>query len=111
VERDAHLQSLFYLSFRVPSKRALPPGSIHRVPIARDTPSRAPFNHLSKSLVDETPSKFPSRAPVERDAFLHSLFYLPFRVPSKGALLPGSPQTALIDRDAPPPETLSTSPR
>jgi len=36
MERDAYLQSLYYLSSRVPSKGALPPGSLHRAPIERD---------------------------------------------------------------------------
>jgi len=31
MERDAYLQSLFYLSSRVPSKGALPPGSLHNI--------------------------------------------------------------------------------
>jgi hypothetical protein len=29
MEKDACLQSLCYISFRVPSKGALPPGSLH----------------------------------------------------------------------------------
>jgi len=33
MERDAHLQSLFFLFFSVPSKGALSPGSLHRAPI------------------------------------------------------------------------------
>jgi hypothetical protein len=35
MEIDAHLQSLFYLSFRVPNQGALPPGSLHRASIER----------------------------------------------------------------------------
>ena len=49
MEIDACLQSLFYLSFKVPSKGALPPGSLHRAPTERHPTSRAPFSHLSKS--------------------------------------------------------------
>jgi len=44
MERDARLQSLFYISIRVPSKGTLPPGSLHRAPTERDTP---PPEHLS----------------------------------------------------------------
>jgi hypothetical protein len=48
MERDACLQSLFYISFRVPSKGALPPGSLYRAPTdserERDT---APLEDLS----------------------------------------------------------------
>jgi len=47
---------------------------------------RDSFIHLSKSLVDEPTSRFPNRAPMERDARLQSPFYLSFRVRSKGAL-------------------------
>jgi hypothetical protein len=38
MERDARLQSLFYLTFRVPSMEALPPGSIHRSSTESDAP-------------------------------------------------------------------------
>jgi len=51
---------------------------------------RASFIHLSKSLVDEPSSRFPSGAPNERDAHLKSLFYLSSIVPNWGALPPGS---------------------
>ena len=53
MERDARLQRLFYVSFRVPSKGALPPCSLHRAPTERHSTPRAPFNHISKSPVDE----------------------------------------------------------
>jgi len=33
----------------------------------------APFIHLSKSLVNEPPSRFPSGTPMERDARLQGL--------------------------------------
>jgi len=52
--------------------------------------SRAPFNQLSKSTVDKPSSSSPNGAPMERDARLQSLFYISFRVPSKGALPLGS---------------------
>jgi hypothetical protein len=68
---------------------------------------RASFIHLSKSPVDESPSRLPSGAPMEINARLQSLFYLSSRVPSQGALLPGSIHRAPIERDAPHPELLS----
>jgi hypothetical protein len=37
MERDACLQSLFYIFFRVPSKGALLPGSLHSAPTERET--------------------------------------------------------------------------
>ena len=46
---DASLQSIFYTSFRVPSKEALPPGSLHRAPIERDTPPPEPISTISQS--------------------------------------------------------------
>jgi hypothetical protein len=36
MEGDAHLQNLFYTSFRVPSKGALPPRSFHTAPTKRE---------------------------------------------------------------------------
>jgi hypothetical protein len=38
METDAHSRALLNLSFRVPSKRALPPGPAHGVPSVRDVP-------------------------------------------------------------------------
>jgi len=49
MERDAHLQSLFYLSSRVLSKGALPPVSLHRAPIERDAPPPGPLSSISQS--------------------------------------------------------------
>ena len=36
MKRDAHLQSIFYLSCRDPIKGALPPATFHRAPIDRE---------------------------------------------------------------------------
>jgi len=49
MERDAHLQSLFYISFRVPGKGALPPGSLQRAPTEteRETPTPEPLSTIS----------------------------------------------------------------
>jgi len=67
-------RALLGISFRVPSKGALPPGSPHRAPTKRAAPFPQPlFIHLSKSLVYEPSYKFPSGAPMERDAHLQSL--------------------------------------
>jgi len=48
----------------------------------------------------QTLSKFPEGSPMERDARLQSIFYLSFRVPSKGALPPRSPHRTPIETDA-----------
>jgi len=48
-ERDAHLQGLFFLSSRVLSKEALPPGSLHRAPMERDAPPPEPLSAISQS--------------------------------------------------------------
>jgi len=48
IERDANLQR-FYISFRVPSKEALPLGSLHRVPTERETTPPEPLSTISQS--------------------------------------------------------------
>jgi hypothetical protein len=180
METDAHSRALLNVSFRVPSKGALPSGPPHGVPSEREIPflepsfihhskspvykppspdsrfrsdiegpllrempvsgaflnissrvtnkgdppqrpsalslfreersiSTASFILLSKSLVDAPLSRFPSGAPVKKDVHLQSLFYLSSRVPSKGALPPGSLHRAPIERNVPPPEPLQPS--
>ena len=53
-------RTLLGISFGVPSKGALPPGSPHRTPTERDAPFPEPsFIHLSKSPLDVPPSWFP----------------------------------------------------
>jgi len=49
MERDARLQILFYISFRVPRKGALPLGSLHRASTERDTPTPEPLSTTSQS--------------------------------------------------------------
>jgi len=49
MERDSCLQNLFYISFRVPRKGALPPGSLHRAPTERDAPPPEPLSSISHS--------------------------------------------------------------
>jgi hypothetical protein len=81
-------RALLIISFGVPTKGALPPGSSQRAAIVRDAPFPEPsFIRLSKSLVNEPPSKFPSGAHVERDARLRAFLYITFRVPSKESIL------------------------
>jgi hypothetical protein len=53
-------RALLSISFGVHSKGALPPGSSHRAATERDAPfPESSFIHLSKSLVNEPPSRFP----------------------------------------------------
>ena len=53
---------LLSISFGVPSKGAIPPGSPHRAPSERDALFLVPsFTPLSKSSVYEPTSSFPSR--------------------------------------------------
>jgi hypothetical protein len=54
IERAAHLQSLFYLSFSVLSMGAFPPGPLHRAPTERDAPTSEP-----RSTIPESPWKKP----------------------------------------------------
>ena len=49
MKRHARLQSLFYISFRAPSKGALPSDSVHRAPTERDTPPPEPFSTISQN--------------------------------------------------------------
>jgi hypothetical protein len=53
-------RALLSISFGVPSKGALPPGSPHRAPTERETPfPKSSFIHLSKSLANAPPFRFP----------------------------------------------------
>ena len=76
MERDARLQSLFYISFRVPSKEALPPGSLHRAPMERYTTPPEPLHPFLKVPVRWTHSRLPNRAPIKRDAHPQSLPFI-----------------------------------
>jgi hypothetical protein len=49
MEIDARFQSLFYQSSRVPSKGALPPGSLNRAPIEGDAPPPNPLSAITQS--------------------------------------------------------------
>jgi hypothetical protein len=62
METDA----LFMISFGVHSKGALPPGFPQRAPSEKDAPFPEPSIQLSKSQVNDSPSKFPSRATMGR---------------------------------------------
>jgi hypothetical protein len=74
METNPTSRALLSIFFGVPSKGALPPGLSHRTPLERDAPFLQPsFIHLSKSPIYEPPSRFPSGAPMERDARLQSL--------------------------------------
>ena len=75
MERDGRLQSLFYISSWVPSKEFLLPGSPHNAHSEKDAPLLSPLHPTLESLVNETPSRFPSGA---RD-----LLQLSLRVPSE----------------------------
>jgi hypothetical protein len=75
-------RAFFYITFRFPSKGTLPPGSLHRAPTQGDAPFLEPsFIHLSKPLLNEPSSRFPSGAPMERDACLQSLPVHKFKGP------------------------------
>jgi len=49
MEIVARLQSLFYISFWVPSKEALPPSSLHRALTERDTTPPEPLSTISQN--------------------------------------------------------------
>jgi len=106
-------RALLNISFRAPSKGVLPPSSPHRAPTKRDAPLPDPSIRLSKSLINEPLSRFPSGTPMERDARLHSLPIHTFRVPNKGASLQ-IPLTELPQTETPhfqsPPSLIFQSP-
>jgi hypothetical protein len=68
-------RAFLYITFRVPSKGAPPPGSPNRAPTERDAPFPKPsFNYLSKFTVNGLPPpRFPNGAPTERDTCFQSL--------------------------------------
>jgi len=104
MERDASLQSLFYIFFRVPGKGALRPGFLHRTPKKRDTLPSEPLPTITQIPGRWAQCRLPSWTPMKRDAHPQSLPYITFRVPSKGAPFPGSPNRAPIEGDAPFPD-------
>jgi len=61
---DARLQSLFYIFSRVPSKEVRNQVPLTELP-QRSSTARIPFIHLSKSLVNEPPSRFHRGATME----------------------------------------------
>jgi len=64
-------RAFLYISSRVPSKAASPPVTPHSTPSERDATLLEPcFIHLSKSLVNEPPSRFPNGALMEREPSL-----------------------------------------
>ena len=58
--------------------------------------------------VDATKIQFKGKRHLGQPEHLQSLFQLPCRVLSKGALPPGSLHRAALERDVPHPEPLST---
>ena len=105
LERAARLQSLFYISFRVPSKeRSL------QVPFTEllqrvTLHLQSPFQPYLKVPGRWAHSRLPNWAPMKRDAHPQSLPFITFRALSKGAPPPpGSPNRAPIEKDAPFPE-------
>ena len=107
---------LLSMTFGIPSKGALPPGSPHKAPSERDARLLEPsFIHPSTSTVYEPHPGSPvgplwREMPVSR-----AFFYTSSRVPKeKVPPPPGSPRRAPSERDAlhlKPPSTISQSPR
>ena len=76
LEAEGYSRVLLNISFRVPSKEALPPGRLRGVPSERDAPFLEPFFiYLSKYPVYEPSpdSRFPNGDAMERDARHQSL--------------------------------------
>jgi hypothetical protein len=72
-------RALLSISFRVPSKGAVPLGSPHRAPSERDALFPEPsFIHISKSLVNEPPPSSPAgplwkEMPISRASLIPSV--------------------------------------
>jgi len=81
---DACLQSLFYISFRVPSKEALPSCSLHRTP-TETVHLQSPFQPYLKVPGRRAHFRLPNWAPIKRGAHPQSLLFITFRASSKGA--------------------------
>ena len=65
METDANSRALFHISFRVPSKGALPASPPHGVPLERDAPFLEPsFIRHSKSPVYEPHLLIPGSPPT-----------------------------------------------
>ena len=105
VETDAHFQSLC-ISFGVPSKGAIPPGSPYRALSERDAPLLEPsFIHLAKSPVYEPLPGSPAGPQWREMPYSRAFLYTSARVPIKDPP-PGSPHRAPSERDAPLPRAL-----
>jgi hypothetical protein len=86
MKKDAQLEILFYIFFRVPSKGVLPPGSIHRAPIDRNAPPPEPhsailqnpqyISSLQVAQLKSTPG-FPVRPPWKEVLISRAFFYTP----------------------------------
>ena len=81
-KRHPFSKTLFNISFRVPSKRALPPVYPHTAPTERDAPFPEPSICLSKSLVNEPSSRSP-KGPIWRSPFPEPPFTYPSQSPLK----------------------------
>jgi hypothetical protein len=88
MERDAHLQSIFYLTFRNPNMGALPLGSPKGAPAKSET---LPFRSLELSLkipskrnTPQVPKRTSKETPVS-SAFFYTflVIYLFLKVPAK----------------------------
>jgi len=105
MERDSCLQGiftslliyLFNISFRVPGKRALPPGPPHGVPLERDAHSWSRLSFIIQSPWYTSPSPdsmlpLDIKGPLWREMPVSGAFLnISSRVPSKGALPRGPP--------------------
>jgi hypothetical protein len=91
--------ALLSISFRVPSKRALPPGSPHRAPTDGDVPFPEPsFIHFQSPQYMSPPPGSPAGLIWREMPISRAFLYITFRVPSKGPPLQ-VPLTELPQRE------------
>jgi hypothetical protein len=99
------------ISLRGPTKGDLPPRSPHKAPID----GNASFTECSFTV--KVPGKGPPlpKGPLWREARFQSLPYISFSITCNGALPPGSPRRAPLEKETlrfqSPPSSVSQSPR
>ena len=97
MDRGDRLQSISYISFSFPSKRSLPPCSLHTAPTERDTPSPDPFQPYFKVPGGWAYFRFPKWAHIKRDAHPQSIPFINFMAPSNAAPPSDSTKRAPIE--------------
>ena len=98
MERDACLQSLFYISFRVQAREPSLQVPFTELPKRETLHLQSHFQPYLKVPGSWANSRLPNWAPMKRDSHPQSLPYITFRASSKGAPPPGYPNSSHRER-------------